>query len=155
VGYRETIRIPAEVRHRFIRQTGGKGMFADVSLRVEPLEPGKGFVFENEIVGGSIPKEFIPAVEKGLKIEKEGGLLIGFPVIAFTESAAPPRASPSSFVRTTPSNATCSWNASATFTASWPVIASSTSRMLSGLTASRTRASSSSHCRAPSSCRRD
>ena len=69
--------------------------------------------------------------------------LIGLPVIALTESAAPPRASPSSFVSTTPSKAMRSWNASATLTASWPVIASRTSRMLSGLTASRTRASSS------------
>ena len=69
--------------------------------------------------------------------------LIGLPVTALTESAAPPRASPSSFVRTTPSNATRSWNASATETASWPVIASSTSRTFVGFAASRTAASSS------------
>ncbi len=67
VAYRETISVPAEVRHRFVRQTGGKGMFADVSLRVDPNETGKGFEFESEIVGGSIPKEFIPACEKGIE----------------------------------------------------------------------------------------
>ena len=69
--------------------------------------------------------------------------LIGLPVTALTESAAPPRASPSSFVSTTPSNATRSWNASATDTASWPVIASSTSRTFVGFAALRTAASSS------------
>ena len=78
--------------------------------------------------------------------------LIGLPVTAFTESAAPPRASPSSFVRTTPSNAIRSWNACATFTASWPVIASSTSSTLCGFASSRTRASSS--ISASSTCRR-
>src|SRR5207249_1476118 len=66
VAYKETITIPAEVRHRFVRQTGGKGMFADVTLKVEPQEPGKGFEFESKIVGGSIPKEYIPACEKGV-----------------------------------------------------------------------------------------
>ncbi len=81
VAYRETISAPAEVRHRFVRQTGGKGMFADVSLRVEPLEPGKGFVFENEIVGGAIPKEFIPAVEKGVEEAMKSGVLAGYPVV--------------------------------------------------------------------------
>jgi len=81
VAYRETISIPAEVRHRFVRQTGGRGMFADVSLRVEPLEPGKGFVFENEIVGGSIPKEFIPAVEKGVEEAMKSGVVAGYAVV--------------------------------------------------------------------------
>src|SRR4029077_7530567 len=57
VAYKETITNSSEVRHRFVRQTGGKGMFADVTLRVDPQEPGKGFEFESEIVGGSIPKE--------------------------------------------------------------------------------------------------
>src|SRR5213593_4675780 len=61
VSYKETISIGAEHRTRFIRQTGGKGMFADVTLRIDPQEPGKGFEFESKITGGSIPKEFIPA----------------------------------------------------------------------------------------------
>jgi elongation factor G len=81
VAYRETISGPAETRHRFVRQTGGKGQFADVSLRVEPLESGKGFVFENEIVGGSIPKEFIPAVEKGVEDAMKGGVVAGYPLV--------------------------------------------------------------------------
>jgi elongation factor G len=81
VAYRETISGPAQTRHRFIRQTGGKGQFADVSLRVEPLEPGKGFEFENDIVGGSIPKEFIPAVEKGVEEAMKGGVVAGYPLV--------------------------------------------------------------------------
>jgi elongation factor G len=81
VAYRETISIPAEVRHRFVRQTGGKGMFADVTLKVEPQEPGKGFEFESEIVGGSIPKEFIPAVEKGVEEALKSGVVAGYPVV--------------------------------------------------------------------------
>jgi len=81
VAYRETISGPAETRHRFVRQTGGKGQFADVSLRVEPLEAGKGFEFENEIVGGSIPKEFIPAVEKGVEEAMKGGVVAGYPLV--------------------------------------------------------------------------
>ena len=81
VAYRETITIPAEQRHRFVRQTGGKGMFADVTLRVEPQEPGKGFEFENEIVGGAIPKEFIPAVEKGVEEAMRSGVVAGYPMV--------------------------------------------------------------------------
>jgi elongation factor G len=81
VAYRETISGPAETRHRFIRQTGGKGQFADVSLRVEPLEAGKGFEFENDIVGGAIPKEFIPAVEKGVEEAMKGGVVAGYPLV--------------------------------------------------------------------------
>ena len=81
VAYRETIGAAAEQRHRFVRQTGGKGQFADVSLRVEPLEPGKGFEFENEIVGGSIPKEFIPSVEKGVEEAMKGGVVAGYPMV--------------------------------------------------------------------------
>ncbi len=81
VAYRETISGLAETRHRFVRQTGGRGQFADVSLRVEPLEPGKGFEFENEIVGGAIPKEFIPAVQKGVEEAMRGGVLAGYPMV--------------------------------------------------------------------------
>jgi elongation factor G len=81
VAYKETISVPAEVRHRFVRQTGGKGMFADVTLRVEPQEAGKGFEFESKIVGGSIPKEFIPACEKGVEETMKNGVLAGYPVV--------------------------------------------------------------------------
>jgi elongation factor G len=81
VAYRETISMPAEQRHRFVRQTGGKGMFADVSLRVEPQDAGKGFEFVNEIVGGSIPKEFIPAVEKGVEEAMKSGVVAGYPMV--------------------------------------------------------------------------
>jgi len=81
VAYRETISHAAEMRHRFVRQTGGKGQFADVTIKVEPLESGKGFEFENEIVGGSIPKEFIPAVEKGVEDAMKGGVVAGYPMV--------------------------------------------------------------------------
>ena len=66
------------------KQTGGSGQFAEVWIKFEPLERGKGFEFVDETVGGSVPKEFIPAVEKGLKAQKESGLLAGFPVIDFS-----------------------------------------------------------------------
>jgi elongation factor G len=81
VAYRETISVSAEQRHRFVRQTGGKGMFADVTLRVDPQEPGKGFEFESEIVGGSIPKEFIPACEKGVEEALRNGIVAGYPMV--------------------------------------------------------------------------
>jgi elongation factor G len=81
VAYRETITNAAEHRARFIRQTGGKGMFADVTLEIEPQEAGKGFEFINEIVGGAIPKEFIPAVEKGVEEALRSGVLAGYPVV--------------------------------------------------------------------------
>jgi elongation factor G len=81
VSYKETITTPVEMRHRFVRQTGGKGMFADVILKVEPQEPGKGFEFESKIVGGSIPKEYIPAVEKGVEEAMRSGVLAGYPVV--------------------------------------------------------------------------
>jgi elongation factor G len=81
VAYRETISIPAEQRHRFIRQTGGKGMYGDVTLKVEPQEPGKGFEFESQIVGGSIPKEYIPACEKGVEEALRSGIVAGYPMV--------------------------------------------------------------------------
>jgi elongation factor G len=83
VAYRETLSKPITVKYTHKKQTGGSGQFAEVTIEFEPLQPGEGFVFENDIVGGSIPKEFIPAVEKGLKAQKESGLLAGFPVIDF------------------------------------------------------------------------
>ncbi len=81
VAYRETIRRKAEARGRFVRQTGGRGQYGDVELEIEPTEPGKGFVFENRIVGGAIPREFIPAVEKGVREAMESGVLAGYPMV--------------------------------------------------------------------------
>jgi elongation factor G len=83
VAYRETLSRPVSIKYTHKKQTGGSGQFAEVSIDFEPLPPGSGFVFENDVVGGSIPKEFIPSVEKGLKAQKESGLLAGFPVIDF------------------------------------------------------------------------
>ena len=83
VAYRETLSKPLTIKYTHKKQTGGSGQFAEVTIEFEPLEPGSGFVFENDVVGGAIPKEFIPAVEKGLKTQKESGLLAGFPVIDF------------------------------------------------------------------------
>jgi elongation factor G len=83
VAYRETLSKPLSIKYTHKKQTGGSGQFAEVTIDFEPLPPGSGFVFENDVVGGAIPKEFIPAVEKGLKAQKESGLLAGFPVIDF------------------------------------------------------------------------
>jgi elongation factor G len=81
VAYRETIRGKAEVEGKFIRQTGGRGQYGHVWINVEPTEVGKGFEFENKIVRGSIPKEYIPAVEAGVKEAMATGVLAGYPVI--------------------------------------------------------------------------
>ena len=83
VAYRETLSKHVTVDYTHKKQTGGSGQFARVKLEFEPLPPGSGFVFENDVVGGSVPKEFIPSVEKGLKAQKESGLVAGFPVIDF------------------------------------------------------------------------
>jgi elongation factor G len=80
VAYRETIRKPAEAQGKFVRQSGGRGQYGDVYLEVEP-NPGEGFLFENKIVGGSIPKEYVPAVEKGVKEALETGVLAGYPMV--------------------------------------------------------------------------
>ena len=81
VAYRETIKVPAKAEGKFIRQTGGRGQYGHVLIDVEPLEKGKGFEFVNKIVGGVIPKEYIPAVEKGIKEAMESGTLAGYPVV--------------------------------------------------------------------------
>ncbi len=81
VSYRETIRRAAEAEGKFIRQTGGKGQYGHVVLRVEPLEPGKGFEFEDRTVGGVIPKEFIRSVIEGIKDAMSVGVVAGYPVV--------------------------------------------------------------------------
>ena len=81
VAYRETITKDVEVEGKFIRQSGGHGQYGHVKLRVEPLEAGKGFEFQNKIVGGTIPKEYIPAVKKGAKEALSGGIIAGYEVI--------------------------------------------------------------------------
>ena len=81
VAYRETIRKVAEAEGRFVRQTGGRGQYGDVWITVAPAPPGAGFVFENKIVGGKIPKEFIPAVEKGVREAMTTGVLAGYPMV--------------------------------------------------------------------------
>jgi len=81
VAYRETIRASVEQEGRFVRQSGGRGQFGHVFLRLEPLPPGTGYEFENAIVGGVVPKEFIPAVDKGVREQMENGILAGYPVV--------------------------------------------------------------------------
>jgi elongation factor G len=81
VAYRETVRQKAEAQGRFVRQTGGRGQYGDVWLEVEPAEPGQGVVFENKLKGPAIPREYVPAVEKGVKEAAETGILAGYPVV--------------------------------------------------------------------------
>jgi elongation factor G len=81
VAYRETVRKHAEAQGRYVRQTGGRGQYGDVYLEVEPNEAGKGFEFENKIVGGSVPREYIPAVEKGIREALDTGVLAGYPIV--------------------------------------------------------------------------
>jgi elongation factor G len=81
VAYRETITAPAEAEGRFVRQSGGKGQFGDVYLRVEPLENGTGIEFVNKIVGGSVPKEYIPAIEAGVREAAESSVVAGYPLV--------------------------------------------------------------------------
>ncbi|MFO7973525.1 MAG: elongation factor G [Candidatus Hydrogenedentota bacterium] len=81
VAYRESIRERTVERVRFARQTGGRGQFADVELAFEPAEKGSHFVFENATVGGAVPKEFVPAVEKGIRETLDTGVVAGYPVV--------------------------------------------------------------------------
>ena len=83
VAYRETIRTPVEQEGKYIRQTGGRGQYGHVWIRLQPLPPGSGYQFENAIVGGVIPREYIPAVDKGIREQAENGVLAGFPVVDF------------------------------------------------------------------------
>ena len=81
VAYKETISTAADIDERYVRQTGGKGQYGHVKLRVEPNEPGKGYEFVNAVVGGAIPKEFIPAVDQGIQGAMLAGVAAGFPVV--------------------------------------------------------------------------
>lgn len=81
VAYKETIRMPSKGEGKFIRQTGGRGQYGHVMIQLEPLEAGKGFEFENKIVGGAVPREYIPAIEKGIREASDRGILGGYPVV--------------------------------------------------------------------------
>jgi len=80
VSYKETVRANAEAEGKYIRQSGGRGQYGHVEIKIKPLERGKGFVFVNQIKGGIIPQEFIPAVEKGIKEAMDRGIVAGYPV---------------------------------------------------------------------------
>lgn len=81
VAYRETIRKSVEAEGKFVRQSGGHGQYGHCWLKLEPQEPGEGFVFENKVVGGAIPKEFIKPIEDGVKQAMEAGVVAGYPVV--------------------------------------------------------------------------
>ena len=81
VAYRETIRRPVNQEGKFVRQTGGRGQYGHVYLKIEPSEAGSGYEFENKIVGGAVPKEYIGAVDKGIKEQMENGVIAGYPVV--------------------------------------------------------------------------
>ena len=81
VSYRETIRKAAHINHKYARQSGGKGQYGHVVIDMEPMEPGTGYIFENKIVGGAIPKEYIPAVDAGIQGAMQTGVLAGYPVV--------------------------------------------------------------------------
>ena len=83
VAYRETLGQEVEVDYTHRKQTGGAGQFARVKIMLEPLDPGGGFVFESEVVGGAVPREYVPAVEKGIDEARKAGIVAGFPVIDF------------------------------------------------------------------------
>ncbi len=81
VAYRETIRTASKAEGKFVRQSGGRGQYGHVYLELEPLEPGSGFVFESKVVGGTVPREYWNAVEKGIKEALDNGILAGYPVV--------------------------------------------------------------------------
>lgn len=81
VAYRETIRKSVEVEGKFVRQSGGRGQYGHVWLKLEPQESGTGYTFENKIVGGAVPKEYIPAVDKGIREQMSQGVLAGYPML--------------------------------------------------------------------------
>ncbi|KJU84132.1 translation elongation factor G [Candidatus Magnetobacterium bavaricum] len=81
VAYRETIKSSSEAEGKYIRQTGGRGQYGHVEIKLEPLERGKGFEFENKIVGGIVPREYIPAIEAGMREALASGVVAGYPVV--------------------------------------------------------------------------
>src|SRR5210317_650144 len=81
VAYRETIRQLVEQEGKFVRQTGGRGQYGHVYLRIEPTESGTGYEFVNDIVGGAVPKEYIPAVDRGVQDQMQNGVVAGYPVV--------------------------------------------------------------------------
>ena len=81
VAYRETIRAKVDSEGKFIRQSGGRGQYGHVWLKIEPLEVGKGYEFVNGIVGGAVPREFIPAVDKGIQEAVQTGVIAGYPIV--------------------------------------------------------------------------
>ena len=81
VAYRETLKKPVEQEGKFVRQSGGRGQYGHVWLKIEPQEPGKGYEFINAIVGGVIPREYIPAVDKGIQEQMQNGVIAGYPVV--------------------------------------------------------------------------
>ncbi len=81
VAYRETITVESEINEKYVKQTGGRGQYAHVVMKVEPLDPGKGFEFVNRVTGGRIPREYIPAVQKGVIATMQKGVFAGFPVV--------------------------------------------------------------------------
>ena len=84
VAYRETIRKSIEQEAKYVKQSGGKGQYGHVWLKIEPQEPGKGYEFVNQIVGGAIPKEFIGPVDKGVIEQMENGVIGGYPCLLYT-----------------------------------------------------------------------
>ena len=83
VAYRETITVPSDIDYTHKKQTGGAGQFARIKIRFDPLPPGSGYEFSSKVVGGNVPKEYIPGVEKGLASAMDSGPLSGFPVTDF------------------------------------------------------------------------
>jgi len=81
VAYRETIRKMVESEGKFVRQSGGRGQYGHCWLRIEPQEPGKGYEFVNGIVGGVVPREYIPAIDKGIQEATKNGVIAGYPVV--------------------------------------------------------------------------
>jgi elongation factor G len=81
VAYRETIRRKSEAEGKYIRQTGGRGQYGHAKIRIEPNEPGKGYEFVNDVIGGSVPKEFIKPIDQGIKEAMEGGVLAGYEMV--------------------------------------------------------------------------
>ncbi|QQY79417.1 translation elongation factor 2 (EF-2/EF-G) [Keratinibaculum paraultunense] len=81
VAYKESITVPAEADTKYVRQSGGRGQYGHVKIKIEPQEPGAGYEFVNKIVGGAIPKEFIPAVDAGIQEAMQSGILGGYPVV--------------------------------------------------------------------------